>query len=746
MIHRVERQIGRRSLVIETGRLAPQANGAVMVQYGGSVVLVSACVSPRLREGIDFLPLTVDFEERLYAIGKIPGSFFRREGRPSQEGTLAARLTDRQIRPLFPKGFRNEIQVVATVLSADQENPPDILSAVGASAALSLSEIPFDGPVSVVRLGYVNGEYVVNPTFAQLEESSLDMVVASTRDMVVMVEAGAREVPESTILEAIRRAQPVNEQVIDMINQLVRMGGKPKRAFAADQDQAEARGAIEALVGNRLAEILEGARDKPQREAALASLEEEVFGGLSEKYPREAVAAAWESMLKDRVRTKVLRTGKRLDGRGYKDIRPISCEVNILPRTHGSGLFYRGLTQVLTITTLASTGMEQTLDTLSPEESKRFLHHYNFPPYSVGEVRRIGSPTRRSIGHGALTERALSPVIPDEEEFPYTIRLVSEVLSSNGSTSMASVCGSTLALMDAGVPIKAPVAGVAMGLMLDEDGKAVILTDIEGIEDHLGDMDFKVAGTANGINALQLDTKVKGLSREILERALEQAREARLYILEKMNEALDKPRRELSPYAPKMLRMVIPVEKIGNVIGSGGRTIRSIIEETGATIDIDDHGVVVIGSTEDAAVQKARERVENLIREVQVGDIYTGKVTRVASFGVFVQLLPGREGLVRSLELGDVEDGIKVGQELTVLVTEIDSLGRINCSRRALFDGTPRSQPPRQPDRRAPGPRPRPGGSGYDPRRADTRRPPQRGGPPRFDPRYRGPRHDLDNR
>lgn len=683
MIHRVERQVGNSRLIIETGKLASQADAAVTVQYGNSVVLATACVSDAQREGVDFVPLTVDYEERLYAIGKIPGSFFRREGRPSQEATLAARVADRMIRPLFPKGFRNDTQVVLTVLSADQENPPDVLAAIGASAAIALSSIPFDGPVSAVRLGYVNGEFLVNPTFRQLEEGSLDMIVANTREMVVMVEAGAREVEEGLVLEAVTRAHAVNVQVIDVIEELVRKAGKPKMAFEEDGVKNEVYSAVEQMAGERLAEILGRGEPKPAREEALIHLEDDVLRELSENYSGDAVESAWLALLRDGVREQIVRTGKRLDGRGYKDIRSIACEVGMLPQTHGTGLFSRGLTQVLTITTLASVGMEQTLDTLSPEESKRYLHHYNFPPYSAGEVRRIGSPTRRSVGHGALAERALLPVIPDRDEFPYTIRLVSEVLSSNGSTSMASVCGSTLSLMDAGVPIKAPVAGVAMGLLL-EGGDAAILTDIEGLEDHMGDMDFKVAGTASGITALQMDTKVKGLSPEILERALRQAREARLFILDKMKEAIAAPRTVLSPHAPKMYRMVIPVDKIGAVIGSGGRVIRSIVEETGATVDIDEHGVVFIGSTEGKAIEKARERIELLTREVKVGDIFTGRVTRTASFGVFVELLPGRDGLVRSADLGDGADEVKVGQELTVVVTEIDPMGRINCARQGV--------------------------------------------------------------
>jgi polyribonucleotide nucleotidyltransferase len=731
-MHKVERHIAHSALVIETGKLAPQADASVTVKYGNSVVLATTCISREKRSSIDFVPLTVDFEERLYAIGKIPGSFFRREGRPSTEATLSARLVDRMLRPLLPKGLANEVQVVITVLSADQENPPDILSAIAASAVLSLSSVPFSGPVSAVRLAYANNDFLVNPTFTQLTDSTLDIVIANTKEMIVMVEAGAKEVPESVILSAMTKAQEVNAQIIGMIEELARQVGKMKVVVEENAEKKDAYVAVEQLAGGRLLDVLQREEHKPEREASLAELDSRVQQELSEKYSPEVVKSAWADLLRDRVREQILRTGKRLDGRSYAEIRPISCEVGTLPQTHGSGLFQRGLTQVLTITTLASVGMEQTLDTLSPEETKRYLHHYNFPPYATGEVRRIGSPNRRAIGHGALAERALESVIPAKEEFPYTIRLVSEVLSSNGSSSMASVCGSTLSLMDAGVPIKSPVAGVAMGLIVDTDGKATILTDIEGVEDHLGDMDFKVAGTAKGITALQMDTKVKGLTHDILERALEQARQSRVFILGKMNEAIAAPRPELSPLAPKMYRMMIPVEKIGAVIGSGGRVIRSIIEETGASIDIGDDGEVMIGSVDAKAIEKARERVELLTREVKVGDIFTGKVTRIASFGVFVELLPGRDGLVRSSELGDDAQEIKMGQELTVMVTEIDSMGRVNCSRRAVFGGAAQPAGGSRPnDQRPPRFGPPRGRPNNDFRRGDRG---ERGsGPPRSD-------------
>ncbi|MDP3063946.1 MAG: polyribonucleotide nucleotidyltransferase, partial [Chloroflexota bacterium] len=684
MTHTVEREIAGKKLILETGELAQQASAAVTVKYGDTILLVTVCVSKGPRPGVDFVPLTVDYEERLYAAGRIPGSFFRREGRPTQEATLAARLTDRTLRPLLPETWRKDVQVVSTVLSVDQENPPDVLSIIGASAVLAMSEIPFAGPVSACRIGQNDGQFVVNPTFESLNSGRLSMVVSSTRDMVVMVEAGAREATEETALEAIRLAQEVNNQVIGMIDELVAKVGKPKMAVAQDASADEALPAVRQLVGDRVVSVIEAGHDKAQREGAVDALQAEAVKALAEAHPEAAVVAAFESYLRTVVRKQVLDKGVRPDGRSPTEIRPITCKVGVLPRTHGSGLFTRGQTQVLTIATLASMGMEQRLDTLSPEDTKRYLHHYNFPPYSVGEVGRLGSSGRREIGHGALAERALLVVIPSEEEFPYTIRLVSEVLSSNGSTSMASVCGSTLALMDAGVPIKAPVAGVAMGLVMGEGGQYSVLTDIQGVEDHLGDMDFKVAGTAQGITALQMDIKVKGLTLEILSKALAQARDARLFILDKMKEALTAPRAQLSAYAPKMFRMKIPVEKIGAVIGSGGRTIRSIIEETGATVDVEDDGVVLIGSTDEAAARKAMQRVDNLTRELAIGDIFTGKVTRIASFGAFVELLPGREGLVRSGDLGEAENGLKIGLEMTVMVTEIDSMGRVNCSRRAV--------------------------------------------------------------
>jgi len=741
------RTVSGRDLIIQTGWLAGQANGAVTVRYGDTVVLVTACMG-QVREGGDFLPLTVDYEERLYAAGKIPGSFFRREGRPSQEAILAARLTDRSIRPLFPKGFRNEVQVVATVLSADQENPPDILALIGASTALGISDIPFEGPLAACRMGLVDGELVVNPTFAQLERSDLDLVVASTRDAVVMLEAGAREVPEDRVMEAIRWAHQVNQEVLDLIDQVVREVGRPKMAFKPPEPPPqEVVEAVRDLVADRLDSALY-VGEKAERNEALEALQQEAVARLGEQYPQEQIAQAFKNLVRQRMRTRILEEGVRPDGRRPTEIRPIYCAVGILPRTHGSGLFVRGQTQVLTIATLGSLGMEQELDTLSPEETKRFIHHYNFPPFSTGEVRRIGSPGRREIGHGALAERALEPVIPSEEEFPYTIRLVSEVLSSNGSTSMGSACGSTLALMDAGVPIKAPVGGISIGL-IKEGERYTLLTDIQGIEDFEGDMDFKVAGTRKGITAIQLDIKIKGLDFPIIEETLARAREARLYIIDRMLEVLPAPRESLSPYAPRMVRLQIPVEKIGAVIGAGGRTIRSITERTGTTIDVMDDGTVYIGSPNDEAIQKAREIIEALTRDVEVGQVYKGRVTRITPFGVFVEILPGKEGLIRLSELSHrrvnrPEDEVQVGDEVEVKVIEIDHLGRINLSRKAVLPAPERApepagarpqpgkpaggKPPARPPQRPSGPPPRPSAPparpGEGPPRVGPGRPP----------------------
>jgi polyribonucleotide nucleotidyltransferase len=682
--------VGGRSLIIDTGKLAGQASGAVTVRYGDTVILVTVCVSNEPREGVDFLPLTVDYEERLYAAGKIPGGFIRREGRPTQEATLASRLTDRPVRPLLPKAWRNDIQIVITVLSADQENDPDVLAVIGSSAVLSISEVPFDGPISAVRVGYINDELVLNPTLVQLEDSLLDLIVTSTKQAIVMVEAGAREVSEDIVLQAIKFGHEANLDVIKLQEELRQVYGKPKVETPVSEVNPEVALAISPLVDGRLSHVLSLA-EKQSREQAFSELRKEVVESLGESFAKEDILSAFEKKAKAELRSLILDKAQRFGGRSPTEIRPLTCEVGLLPRTHGSGLFTRGQTQVLTITTLGSVGKEQPLDGLGIEERKRFMHHYNFPPFSSGEVKRIGTTGRREIGHGALAERAILPVLPEAEDFPYTIRLVSEVLSSSGSTSMASVCASSLSLMDAGIPVKRAVAGIAMGLITGEKGNYAVLTDIEGLEDAYGDMDFKVAGTTEGITALQLDIKLKGIDMDILEKALAQAREARLYILEIMGQTINTNRPELNRYAPQMIKISIDPDKIGSVIGAGGKTIRSIIDETKATIDIENDGTVIIGSSDKESAQKAIGIIESLTKEVEVGTIYTGKVTRLMNFGAMVEILPGKEGLVHISELAEyrvskVEDEVKVGDEITVKVIEIDNMGRVNLSRRAVFE------------------------------------------------------------
>ncbi|MGD9143313.1 MAG: polyribonucleotide nucleotidyltransferase, partial [Dehalococcoidia bacterium] len=589
--------VGGRNLIIETGKLAGQADAAVTVRYGDTVVLVTVCFNREAREGVDFLPLTIDYEERLYAAGKIPGGFIRREGRPSEAAILACRQTDRPIRPLLPKTWRSEIQIITTVLSADQENDPDILSVIGASAALSLSKLPFDGPIGAVNVGYINGEYVINPLMTQFDESQLDLVVVSTKEKVIMVEAGAREISEDIVMAAIKLAHEANQEIIRIQEQLQQAAGKEKLSVPEAGTSAELQSAVAAGYDDKLSAML----DIPEKEVRQAAWDELKAGAITEygeNYTEKEILEALDQRHRYVLRTKILDKNQRIGGRAITEIRPLSCEVSILPRTHGSGLFNRGLTQVLTITTLGSTRKEQMLDGLGIEESKRFMHHYNFPGFSTGEVRRVGSTSRRETGHGALAERALAPVLPTDEDFPYTIRLVSEVLSSNGSTSMASVCAGSLSLMDAGIPVKAAVAGIAMGLITGDDGKFVVLTDLEGQEDFNGDMDFKIAGTRQGITAIQMDTKLKGLTLEIIEKTLSQGKDGRMFILDKMNETIDTSRSEVSRYAPRMTTIKIDPSKIGAVIGTGGKTIRSIIEETKTTIDVNDDGSIVIGSVD----------------------------------------------------------------------------------------------------------------------------------------------------
>ena len=686
--------VAGRALRIEVGKFAQQANGAAAVQYGNTLVLVTACTSSEPREGIDFLPLTVDYEERLYAAGKIPGSFIRREGRPTQEAVITSRLIDRSLRPLFPKGFRREIQIVAMVLSVDQENDPDICALIGASAALALSDISFFGPISAIHVGYIDNTLTINPTLPQMEDSLLDLIVASSKESVVMVEANAKQVSEDILLEAIKLGHEANQAIIRLQEELQRIHGKAKEEVEGKELAPELSSQIASILSDKLGQALQEPR-KAQRQQALMSLRKEAAETLAGSFSEEEISSAFESQLRLAVRETILETGRHLDGREADEVRPISCEVGILPRTHGSGMFVRGETQVLTVTTLGSMKREQLLDGLGLEETKRFMHHYNFPPFSAGEVKRIGTTGRREIGHGALVERAIAPVLPSEEDFPYTIRLVSEVLSSQGSTSMASACASTLSLMDAGVPIKAPVAGIAMGLVTGCDGKHVVFTDIVGMEDAYGDMDFKVAGTDRGLTALQLDIKLQGIDYAVLAAALNQARAARLEILAKMSSAISASRSELSPYAPRMYEMTIDPGKIGSVIGPGGRVIRSIIEETKTTIDVKNDGTVMVGSPSEEAAKKAIKIIEDLTRDVEQGEVYTGKVTRLFNFGAMAEILPGREGLIHISELADyhvaqVEDVVKAGDEVMVKVIGIDSSGRINLSRKAVLEGLSR--------------------------------------------------------
>lgn len=691
--HLFKTVVGDKEIIIETGYFAWQANGAVIVRVGDTMILATATMAKEPREGADFFPLSVDFEERLYAAGRIPGSFQRREGKPSENAILTARLVDRPLRPLFPKDLRNDVQIILTSLSADPEYHLDIPSIIAASAALTISDIPWFGPIGAVRVGYIDGQLVINPTVSQMERSQLDLRLAGTADAVIMVEAGANEIPEDLMVEAIRLGHEAMQPLIALQEEMRAAIGKPKASYRSFTISEEVRQAVRARLNHQIAEILDAYFDKDRRNEALDELEEDILQALSE-YEQTQVKESFHEALQEEVRRRILVEGRRPDGRGPKDIRPIWCEVNVAPRAHGSAIFTRGDTQVLSVVTLATLAEQQELDTLAPEETKRYIHHYNFPPFSTGEVRVLRGASRREIGHGALAERALIPVIPPEEEFPYTIRVVSEVLSSNGSTSMASVCGSTLALMDAGVPIRKPVSGVAMGLVTADETwrKYVILTDIQGMEDHLGDMDFKVAGTADGITALQMDVKIKGLPYHVLAEALHQAREARLYILEKMLEVLPAPRPELKPHAPRIFTVHIPAEKIGALIGPGGKTIRKIQEETNTQIDIEEDGTVHIAATSLADAESARLKIEAYAEEPQVGKIYLGKVIRITDFGAFVEILPGEVGMVHISQIADqkvnrVEDVVRVGDQILVMVTHIDEDGKIRLSRQAVLEG-----------------------------------------------------------
>ena len=688
------------TLSIETGHIAEQANGAVLIRCRDTIVLVTATANRAPREGIDFFPLTCDYEEKLYAVGRVPGSFPRREGRPSEAGILASRMIDRPLRPLFPKDFRNDVQIIATVLSADQEQDPATLAVTGASLALAISDIPHAGPVGCVRVGMLDGQLIVNPTLQQMAESELDLVVAGTADSISMVEAGARQVAEDLMLQALRLAH-------DEIRRLVQfqldvrngVGPKPTMDYPPVGTDPEVAAAVHERVEGRIADAARNA-DKAARERQLDDLKAEVVAALEERFAdkRGDIGKAFESEVKKAVRTAILRDGVRPDGRRTDEIRPIWIKVGVLPRTHGSAIFTRGQTQALSIVTLGSGQDQQKIDGLGLEEFKRFMHHYNFPPFSVGEARFQRAPGRREIGHGALAERAVHNVMPDEADFPYVVRIVTEILSSNGSTSMASVCGSCLALMDAGVPLVAPVAGIAMGLITDEgDDHAAILSDIQGMEDALGDMDFKVAGTEQGITALQMDMKIKGLQWDLLERALAQARAGRMHILGKMAEAMPQPRTEMSPWAPRIETIHINPDKIRDVIGPGGKMIRKIVEETGCQIDIEDDGTVSIASANAAAREQALAMIRDLTEDIEIGRIYKGRVARLMSFGAFVEIAPKKEGLVRIGQLAEhrvekVEDVVNIGDEIMVKVIEIDDRGRVNLSRKEAIRELARQQ------------------------------------------------------
>lgn len=683
-------ELGGRTLIVETGKMAKQASGSALVRYGDTVVLVTATCSAAPRVGIDFFPLTVDFEEKMYSVGKIPGGFIKREGRPSESAVLTSRLIDRPIRPLFPDGFRNDVQIIATALSVDQNNPPEIAAMIGTSCALSISDIPFEGPIGGVRVGLIDGAYIINPTIEQQAISELNLAVAGTRDAILMVEAGAKEISEEAMLGAIMAGHDAIKEIVAFQDQMVAEVGKEKREVILYQPNPE-------IVADMTETVLPGLEkaisipEKLARDEAISAVREDAMTVFCEKYPENSkdIGAIFHKLLKKMVRKMITVDKVRPDGRALEEVRPITCEVGLIPRTHGSALFTRGQTQALTLTTLGSLGEGQMLDGIGIEDGKRYMHHYNFPPYSVGEARPLRSPGRREIGHGALAERALLPVIPSEAEFPYALRLVSEILESNGSSSMASVCGSTLSLMDAGVPIKAPVAGVAMGLVKDGD-HFTILTDIQGMEDALGDMDFKVAGTAAGITAIQMDIKITGITREIFEAALAQAKRGRAFIMGRMMEAISTPRPELSAYAPRILTISIHPDKIRDVIGPGGKMIKKIVEETGAKIDIEDDGTVYIASVDQKGAQRAIEIIEGITADVEVGKVYTGKVTRLMNFGAFVEVLPGKEGLVHISQLalervGKVEDVVAVGDIIKVKVTEIDRQGRVNLSHSAVL-------------------------------------------------------------
>lgn len=686
-----------RELKVTTGKIAELTNGSCLVQYGDTVIMANVAASKEPRQGIDFFPLSVDFEEKLYSVGKIPGGFIKREGKPGEKAILTSRLIDRPLRPLFPKGYRNDVSVTVTVLSVDQDCSPEIAGMIGSSIALSISDIPFEGPTGAVNIGLINDEFIVNPNSKERETTALNLTVSGTREAIMMVEAGANEITEAKMLEAILFAHEEIKKICDFINEIKTEVGKEKSdyvKFVCDETIAqEIREYANPIINEAI--IVE---DKLERQDRIDNFKAQAKEIFLEKYPENEsdIEDALYTIIKEKVRENILVRGIRPDNRKIDEIRKITCEVGLLPRTHGSAIFTRGQTQVLNVATLGVSSDEQTLDGISEETSKRYMHHYNFPSYSVGETRPSRGPGRREIGHGALAERALEPVIPPVEVFPYTIRLVSEVLSSNGSTSQASVCGSTLSLMDAGVPIKAPVAGVAMGLMKEGDN-VVVLTDIQGMEDFLGDMDFKVAGTKDGITAIQMDIKVHGIDKNILTDALEKARVGRLFILDKMLACIDKPRAEVSKYAPKIISMTINPDKIRDVIGAGGKVINKIIEETGVKIDIEDDGSVLIAAENVEAAYKAKKIIEGIVKEIEVGEIMLGKVVRLAAFGAFVELTDNKDGLLHISQISDkrvakVEDVLNVGDEILVKVIEIDNQGKIKLSRKDALKETENKQ------------------------------------------------------
>lgn len=683
-------ELAGRTLTIETGKMAKQASGAVLVRYGDTVVLVASTASKTAREGTDFFPLTVDYEEKMYSVGKMPGGFLRREGRPSNQATLNARLIDRPIRPLFDKRCRNDVHVVATILSVDYDNAPELCGMLGASCSLAISDIPWDGPIAGVRVGRVNGQFVINPTQEELEASTMNITVAGTETAILMVEGGAKEAPEEEVLDAIMFGHEQIKKLVEFQKTIVAEVGKPKRTLVFPEIPKDIEDAIRAYAEEPLKAAIFNP-DKLTREAHMAEVKEEAEAHFKELYPDNAseVAECLDHLTKEIVRHMISVDKIRPDGRALDEIRPITCEVGLLPRAHGSALFTRGQTQALSVVTLAPMSEAQVIDDLTPVTEKRYIHQYNFPSFSVGETRSSRGPGRREIGHGALAERALIPVIPSVEEFPYSIRVVSEILESNGSSSQASVCGSTMSLMNAGVPIKAPVAGIAMGLV-QEGEHFTILTDIQGMEDALGDMDFKVAGTAKGVTAIQMDIKIHGLSRDILLAALQQAHRGRLFILDKMAACIARPAEHLSPYAPKIITLTIPVDRIRDVIGTGGKTINKIITETGVKMDVEEDGRVYIATPDEEAAQRAKKMVESLTHDVAPGETYLGRVTRLMKFGVFVEILPGKEGMVHVSQLAlqrveKPEDVVHEGDEIMVKVTEIDDKGRINLSRKALL-------------------------------------------------------------